>query len=279
MDNNSISQNDKLIPLSLVLIALAILYFPYLQTLVTDWNHDDNYSHGYFIPVIFLYMLFSIKDKILATEIQPLNSGILLIGAGLASLLIAKIGSEFFLQRSSFIIVLLGLILFLLGKKHFKLLSLPVLYLIFMIPLPTIIWNKIAFPLQLFGSFITEKVIRILGIVVLREGNILHLSNTTLEVVAACSGLRSLVTMFAMSSLLAWISQLPTGRKWLLFFAAAPTAIFANVIRLTVTAILASYFGGEVAQGFLHDFSGIFTFGVGFVLLMSFSKIIEKSFQ
>lgn len=278
MRNDTILNNYAL-PISVITLALLLLYFPFLQTLIIDWNNDDNYSHGFFIPIIFLYMLYSIKDKLLEIQIRPLNSGLLLIAAGLVILIIAKIGSEYFLQRFSFIVVLLGMILFLLGKEHFKLLNLPVLYLIFMIPLPTIIWNKIAFPLQLFGSFITEQFIRILGIVVLREGNILHLSNTTLEVVAACSGLRSLVTMFALSGLLVWISQLSTGRKWMLFLAAAPTAILANVIRLTVTAILASHFGGEIAQGFLHDFSGIFTFGVGLILLMSFFKIIEKSAQ
>ncbi len=263
-------------PLFLVGVALLALYFPFLQTLVADWDTNDNYSHGYFIPFIVAYMIYSIRDRLLTKQIQPAHSGIVLIAAGLSMLIVAKIGSEFFLQRFSLIVVLLGIVLFLLGREYSKVLSLPILYLIFMIPLPAIIWNKIAFPLQLFGSYLTEHIIRLLGIPVFREGNILHLSETTLEVVAACSGLRSLVTMFALSSLLVWMSNLSSGRKWLLFFAAAPAAIIANIIRLTFTAILASQYGSGVAQGFLHDFSGIFTFVVGLILLLLVNKIIDR---
>ena len=263
------------IPLLAVFGALIALYFPFLQTLFADWGTNDDYSHGYFIPFISAYMIYSIKDRLKEKTVFPANSGIVLIAAGLALLVVAKIGSEYFTQRFSLIVVLLGLVLFLLGRQHFKLLLLPILYLIFMIPLPAIIWNKISFPMQLFGSYLTEHVIRLLGIPVFREGNILHLTETTLEVVAACSGLRSLVTMFALSGLLIWISDLSSGRKWLLFLAAAPVAIFANIVRLTLTAGLASFYGEKVAQGFLHDFSGLFTFVFGLSLLILTSKFLQ----
>lgn len=256
---------------------LIALYYPFMKSLVADWGTNDNYSHGYFIPFISVYMIYMIRGRLAEQPIQPANSGLLLIAFGLAVLLVAKVGSEFFLQRTSIIVVLLGVVLFLLGKWYFKLVSLPILYLIFMVPLPAIIWNKIAFPLQLFGSYLTEHVVRFLGIPIFREGNVLHLAQTTLEVVEACSGLRSLVTMFALSSLLVWISALPAVRKWLLFFAAAPTAIIANIIRLTTTAILASFYGGDVADGFLHDFSGIFTFMVGLCLLLLTNKLLDRN--
>ena len=180
-----------------------------------------------------------------------------------------------FLQRLSLIVVLLGLVLFLFGREHFKLLKWPILYLVFMIPLPAIIWNKIAFPLQLFGSYLTEHIVRLLGIPIFRQGNVLHLAETTLEIVAACSGLRSLFTMFALSSLLVWMSSLPLSRKWILFFSAAPAAILANIIRLSTTAILASRFGSDVALGFLHDFSGWLTFVVGLCILLAAGKVLE----
>jgi len=264
------------ISLLVVFAALIALYFPFLQTLFADWGTNDDYSHGYFIPFISAYMIYSIKDRLKEIPISPENSGIVLIAAGLTLLVVAKIGSEYFTQRFSLIVVLLGLVLFLLGRQHCKLLLLPILYLIFMIPLPAIIWNKISFPMQLFGSYLTEHVIRLLGIPVFREGNILHLTETTLEVVAACSGLRSLVTMFALSVLLIWMSDLTAGRKWLLFLAAAPAAIIANIIRLTTTAMLASVYGSVVAQGFLHDFSGLFTFFVGLGLLLLANKLLSR---
>ncbi|TKB07429.1 exosortase/archaeosortase family protein [Desulforhopalus sp. IMCC35007] len=269
-------ESDMLIPLLLVGVALLGLYIPFLQSLFADWDTNENYSHGYFVPFIFAYMIYSVKDKLLETKMYPVNIGFILVALGLAILIVGKIGAEFFLQRFSLIIVLLGIVLFLMGREYLKILSIPILYLIFMVPLPAIIWNKIAFPLQLFGSFLTEQIIRFLGIPVFREGNILHLSETTLEVVAACSGLRSLVTMFALSSLLVWMSSLSSARKWFLFFAAAPAAICANIIRLTVTAILASKYGSEVAEGFLHDFSGVFTFVIGLLMLLLVNKIIER---
>ncbi|PHR27521.1 MAG: exosortase [Desulfotalea sp.] len=276
--NDSRWGRGVLAALLFVSVALLVLYIPFLQSLVADWDTNENYSHGYFIPFIFAYMIYSIKDTLVKKQIQPVNSGLIIIVFGLVVLIVGKIGAEFFLQRFSLIIVLLGIVLFLLGWEYLKALSIPILYLIFMIPLPAIIWNKIAFPLQLFGSLLTEHIIRFFGIPVFRQGNILHLSETTLEVVAACSGLRSLVTMFALSSLLIWMSRLSTLGKWLLFFAAAPTAICANIIRLTVTAILASHYGSEVAQGFLHDFSGVFTFIIGLSMLLLVAKTIERKF-
>jgi exosortase len=174
--------------------------------MVAAWATNEDYSHGYFIPFISLYMIWSVRGELANLKIKPSNAGMLVVLGGLGLLLIAKIGSELFLQRISLIIVLLGLVLFLLGRDYFKLLKWPILYLIFMIPLPAIIWNKIAFPLQLFGSYLTEQIVRLLGIPIFRQGNVLHLAETTLEVVAACSGLRSLLTMFALSSLLIWMS-------------------------------------------------------------------------
>ena len=173
-------------PLLIVLAALIILYLPYLQTLVAAWNSNDDYSHGYFIPLISLYMIWSVRDQLARATIKPSNAGLVLVVIGLGLLVIAKIGSELFLQRLSLILVLLGLVLFLFGREYFKLLKWPILYLVFMIPLPAIIWNKIAFPLQLFGSYLTEHIVRLFGIPIFRQGNVLHLAETTLEVVAAC---------------------------------------------------------------------------------------------
>lgn len=261
---------------SLVLVGVFVLYFPFLVKLVGDWGTNDDYSHGYFIPFLSAFFIYSMRRELSQIQVRPNNWGLLLVALGLMQLLVAKIGSEFFLQRTSLIPVILGLILYLLGWEFFKKLFFPIFYLIFMIPLPAIIWNKIAFPMQLFASAITENVVYAIGIPIYREGNILHLAETTLEVVAACSGLRSLMTMFALSGALAYISILSNLKKWLLFFSAAPIAIVANITRLVGTAILASMFGSEVAQGFLHDFSGLVVFLLGLSLLISFNVFLSK---
>lgn len=259
-----------------VLFAAFIgLYYPVLVKLASEWSTNDNYSHGFFIPLISGYMIYTMRAELKDISLQPVNWGLLLLLAGLGQLYIAKVGSEYFLQRTSLILVLLGATLFLMGKSIARKLLLPFVYLIFMVPLPAIIWNKIAFPMQLFSTAITERVIQIIGIPVFREGNVLHLAQTTLEVVDACSGLRSLTTMFALSAALAWVSGYATWKKWTLFFAAAPIAIFANIVRLTGTAVLASFFGAKAAQGFLHEFSGLFTFVFGLALLVLTNKYLQ----
>lgn len=260
-----------------VLLAMFWLYLPFLKTLFADWGGDDDYSHGYFIPLLTGYFIYSLRDELRKLTVKPSNIGLLIILAGLGQLVIAKIGSEYFLQRTSLIIVLCGLVLFSLGWQYFRKLFFPICYLIFMVPIPAIIWNKVAFPMQLFSSYLTEKVISFLGIPVFREGNVIHLVETTLEVVAACSGLRSLVTLFALSGALVFLASLPAMKKVILFFSAAPIAIFANICRLTFTALLATQIGSDAAQGFLHEFSGIVVFLLGLSLLLAVNWLLGRT--
>ncbi len=264
----------SLVMLCLALLALVVLYLPFFTTLVGEWEHNANYSHGYFIPFISLFMVYSLRDRLAKEPISGSWLGLLLLVPGLLLLLAGKIGSEFFVQRFSFLFCLMGIVLLLAGRRMAVVLLAPVAYLFFMIPLPAIIWNKLAFPLQLFGSALTENVIRLLGIPVFREGNVLHLVETSLEVVAACSGLRSLVTMFALAALLAFLSNMCLWKRFLLFFCAAPVAIIANIVRLSGTALLASKYGAVVAQGFLHDFSGMVVFAIGLGLLFAVSALL-----
>ena len=277
MNKNTTFSSQAALSLGLMLFSMGLLYFPVLQKLFQDWGTNDNYSHGYFIPVLSLYIIYTLKDDLKRLPIHGNIVGLILLSAGLGQLIIGKVGAEFFLQRTSLLPVLAGIVLYCLGFSFLKKLFLPIAYLIFMIPLPAIIWNKIAFPMQLFGSSITEKVVAFMGIPIFREGNVLHLANTTLEVIDACSGLRSLTTLFALSAIFAVLSTHTTPKKWLLFLAAAPIAIFANIVRLSATALLASKYGGDIAHGFLHDFSGLLVFAVGISLLVSVSKMLKST--
>ena len=200
----------------IVALGLLALYFPVFQDLVADWNSNDNYSHGFFIPFISVFMVWELRDKLSRINPEPSYLGLLVVLLGLAQLVLGYLGSEFFLKRTSLILVLSGVVIFLFGFHYFRVLVVPILYLLFMIPLPAIIWNKIAFPLQLFSSALAEQVVRLLGFSILRHGNVLYLPTTTLEVVDACSGLRSLMTMFALSTFLAWYVKLSLWKKWIL---------------------------------------------------------------
>jgi len=262
--------------IGITIVALFGLYWPFLARLAQDWHDDPDYSHGYFIPFIVVYMIYSRRRQLAEAIAKPMNSGFLLLLVGLMFLVVGKVGSEFFTQRLSLLVVLLGLTAFLGGRPFLCLLTSPILYLIFMIPLPAIVWNQIAFPMQLFSTMLTEKIIYAMGIPVFREGNILHLADTTLEVVAACSGLRSLLTMFALAAALAFFSDFRPWFKVVLFFSAMPVAILANIIRLTGTAFLANIYGSRVAEGFLHEFSGLVVFFLGLAMLIGIHSLLAR---
>jgi exosortase len=262
--------------LSLLFLAFLALYYPFIQNLVRDWDTNQNYSQGYFIPFVSAFMIWWMREDLAAIEFKPTNWGIALIVLGLLQLFIAKVGSEYFLQRTSMIVVLFGISFYLFGGRFTKAVWLPLAYLIFMIPLPAIVWNRIAFPMQLFASALTEDVVQLIGIPILREGNVLHLAQASLEVVDACSGLRSLVNILGLAVGLGFIMNKEAWKRWALFLAAFPIAVIVNIIRLSGTAMLASRYGSDVAQGFLHDFSGWLVFVAGILLLLLVQSVLSK---
>jgi exosortase A len=267
MNDSKISYFKQYIPLIMVLLCFFVLYHQVIYKMVLDWTMDDNYSHGFLIPLISGYLIWCKKDMLSESSINPSNLGLILLTVSLAFFIITNLGAELFTMRFSMIMVILSSLVFLAGWKFTGALFLPVVYLIFMIPLPAIIWNKMAFPLKLFATKIAVGVINFLSIPVYREGNIIHLANTTLEVVDACSGLRSLTSLLALSAAFALISEHSSIKKFILFLSAIPIAIFVNIVRLSGTAVLARYFGAQVAQGFLHEVSGILVFVFAFVIL------------
>ena len=256
--------------------AFCVLYFPVFQKLISDWNVDPNYSHGFFIPLLSAFMIWMQRGSLARARKTPSNAGLLLLLLGLMQFIVAWVGSEYFLQGTSLILVLLGSVLFLWGWSVTRLCLVPLLYLVFMVPLPAIIWNKIAFPLALFASKVSADAVSTMGLSILREGNILILPNITLQVVDACSGLRSLTTLLALSAFIAFISDHGASKKWILFLTGVPIALVSNIIRLTGTAILARHFGSKVAHGFIHDFSGWVVFVLGLVMLLGVNVVLTK---
>lgn len=260
-----------------VAFILFALYWQVIRLLINDWVINENYSHGFFIPIISLYITYAITKQERSYIIEPDTKGLIIIIFALFLLYISNIASEYFIQRLSIILVLIGTILFIFGKFILKIYIFPILYLIFMIPIPAILWNEIAFPLQIFSSFLSEIIIKLLGISIYREGNILHLPGSSLEVIDACSGIRSLTAMLSLSAAFSWFKMRSLSNKYLIFFCSIPITIAANVARLTVTAVLVNFYGARILDGFVHDFSGVFTFFVGFCLLASVAAVIEKS--
>ncbi len=259
-------------------VLFLILYSPTFSMFLYDWKHDDNYSHGFLVPFIVAYLVWTKKEALQQLTPKPSSWGLVLLGGGLLIYVLGTIGSEWFLKRSSLIIVLGGLILFIYGIKCFKILLFPLVFLIFMVPLPAIIYKALAFKLQLFVSVISAKLISLAGIAVFRSGNIIEVASGPLAVEEACSGMRSIMALLALSALFAYLMYRSRLKQWILVAFALPIAVVTNIIRVTSTGILAHYFGREVAEGVLHESFGWIVFVIAFILLFLLSKLLDRIF-
>ena len=255
---------------------LGLLYHHILLKMGIQWNDDPDYSHGFLVPVLVSYFVWERWDRLKADRLAPSVWGIGLLGLGLLILVIGSVGAELYLQRSSLIIVLAGLVLLMLGPRALKTLLFPIAFIFFMIPLPAIVVNAVAFPLQLFAARTAEFCLFNFGIPVLREGNVIVLAGTTLEVAEACSGIRSLQALLALGTVYAYFSQRAMWKRWVLVLLSIPIAIAANAFRVSGTGVLANYWGSQAAEGFYHTFSGWLIFVVAFLLLLGCGGILTK---
>jgi exosortase A len=260
----------------LIMSGLTFLYGPVILSLADDWIHLPDFSHGFLIPFVSLYVVYEERK-----EWSPLIrtghwSGVVWIIGGLLFLFLGNLATEFFIMRFSLLIVVGGIILFLLGTPLLKKLSFPLGYLIFMIPIPSIFLDRITFPLQLFASKVAAASLDLMGIPALREGNVIQLANTNLEVAEACSGIRSLIALMALAVAFAYFSQRSTFKRVLLVLSTVPIAVIANALRVSGTGILAHYYGDSMAQGFFHSFSGWLLFVIAFICLIGVSALLAQ---
>jgi exosortase len=284
-----------------IVLAILFTYAAVLVKLSRDWWVDENYSHGLLIPFIIGYLLWLQRDKF-ATE--PARPSVLLGGLAVAFSLFALwtgvAGAELYTQRMSLVLLIAGTVVYFWGLNFLKLILVPLGLLILAIPIPAIIFNKIAFPLQLFASRCAVWSMSVLGIPVLRQGNVIELKplnsfdTKKLEVVEACSGIRSLMTLMTLAVVFAYFthprsddSNGPRGRfgflgsygfwrSTILILSAVPIAILTNASRVSGTGILSHYYGTGVADGFFHTFSGWAIYIVAFLLLFAVGWILDR---
>lgn len=266
----------QIVPISVFLVAFALLYAGAIQGMVLDWYHDENYSHGFLIPLVSGYLVWQRLDELREVELRPTALGLLVALGGIALFLFGMLAGESFTMRFSMLVVLAGAILFGYGAGLMKAVAFPFAYLLYMIPLPYILYDSIAFPLKLMVSKYSVAFLKLIGIPVMREGNVINLVSTTLEVADACSGIRSIVSLLALATALAYFSQRGWLKRTILIFSALPIAIFANGVRVIGTGILATRYGAAAAQGFFHEFAGLVIFGVAMALLLLTSYFLGK---
>jgi exosortase len=262
----------------MLLVSFAVLYRNVILKLVNDWSIDENYSHGFLVAPIALYFVWERRQQILSIPVQPSLFGLAAVLVSMGLLVAGVLGAEIFTTEISMLGVIAGSVLFLGGWGHLRTLFFPIAFLLLMVPLPAIIFNQITFPLQLLASRFGESVLVMSQIPVLREGNIIHLANTSLEVAEACSGIRSLITLLTLGIVYGYFMD---SRGWVrtaLAVTTIPVAIIANGLRVAGTGVAAYHYGPEVADGFFHTFSGWLVFVSAFLMLFIMHRVLLWKF-
>jgi exosortase len=265
----------SLLGLLTLLVLLAWVYAPILPALVSEWWNDSNYSHGFLVPLFSGFLVWRQREawQTLPGRGSWWGLGLLLFGLGL--LVLGQVGAEHFLSRSSLIAVIAGLVWLHLGGSALRSVGVPLGFLFFMIPLPAIVFYAMAFPLQGLAAQNAAFALDRLGVPVLLEGNVIHLSDLSLGVTEACSGIRSLMSLVTLA--LAW-GYLTLAAPWalILFVASAvPITIVANAARVVMTGLIGQWFGRVYAEGFFHTLSGWLIFVFAFLGFLVVHRVIR----
>jgi len=263
MDCDSFNRKN-VAALLLASACFLIFYQAILVDLVRDWIKDDNYSHGFLIVPLALFFVWERRQRFVQAPPNPSLWGVVFFLLGIVA---TVLNMHPFVNRMAMLLCLAGGLLFIFGWRRLKVMTFPIAFLLLMIPLPAVIFNPVTFPLQLLSSRFGEWALTACRIPVLREGNIIQLANTSLEVAEACSGIRSLISLLTLAIVYGYFVE---SRIWIriaLALAAVPVAIAANACRVAGTGLAAHYYGAEAAEGFFHAFSGWLVFVVAFAML------------
>jgi exosortase len=258
------------------IVALLVgLYARVIPVWLEDLWNDPNYSHVYIVPIISGLVIWQRRQLLTALPIQGNWSGLPIILAGVTALILGDIGAETFLMRTSLIVVVAGLILFHLGPAMLRALAFPLGFFLFMVPMPAVFFYAMTARLQNIAAETGAWGLDLVGVPVLLDGNVIHLSRVTLGVTEACSGIRSLITLVALG--VAW-AYLMLPRLWMqivLVASVLPITIFSNAGRIVMTGLVGRWFGVEYAEGFFHFFSGWLVFVLAILCLLAVHGVLR----
>lgn len=257
-------------------LLLVCLYAPILRDLVRDWWSNADHGHGFLVPIFAACVLWGQRDRLSATPVQPGNFGLIVMLGAIGLLLAGSLGAELFTSRFSLVVLLGGMVLFLSGWKMLRAIWFPLAFLVLMIPIPAIIYNQITFPLQLMASRFAASWLQLIQVPVLREGNLLILPNYTLEVVDACSGIRSLMALLTLAIVYGYFAEPRRWVRWTLIAVVVPIAIVSNSIRIVGSGVLTYWFGPRTAEGFFHEFSGWVIFVAALLLTLLVHAVLRQ---
>jgi len=249
---------------------LIAVYFRIAIKLFVDWYNIPDYSHGFLVPLFAAFLVWDKRKALSAIPVKQSWSGVALILFSIVVLILGVYGVELFTSRISFVFMLAGLVWTFFGRAMLRELRFPLLVLLLAIPFPAIVFNQITFPLQLMASRLASEILPHLGVPVLQEGNVIELPVMKLEVAEACSGIRSLMSLFTLAVFYGYFLEKTTLRRWMLALASIPIAVAANVARIVGTGLCVQYWDPQKALGFFHEFSGwvMFVISLGCLYLI-----------
>lgn len=265
-----------MIKIAVIAVLVAIIFWPIFGWLKERFTEADTYySHGFLVPFVCLFLIYRNREELLRTPSSSDTRGIFIILAGLLMHLLAFRWGINFICGFAFIIVLFGLFLVLWGKEVTKKNIFPLLFLVFLVPLPKVLIIEISFKLKILVAHIAANIVNFFGIPALRMGSTIQLPNTALTVGDPCSGLRSLISLLSLGALYAYISSLTKTGKFVLFLSSIPIAIIANIVRIVLLLLVAYVYGSEVATGKFHDISGFIVFIIALLGLMLVGRLLS----
>jgi exosortase len=262
-------------PYLAVAALLVAIYYRVTIKLVHDWYTIPDYSHGFLVPFFAVFLIWDKRKYLSTVPVRQTWSGIALVIFSIVVLILGVYGVELFTSRISFVLMLTGLIWTFFGLAMVRALRFPLLVLILAIPFPAILFNQITFPLQLLASRIASDILPLLGVPTLHEGNVIELPVMKLEVAEACSGIRSLMSLFTLAVFYGYFLERTTRRRIILALASIPIAVTANVARIVGTGLCVQYWDPDKALGFFHEFSG----WVMFVISLACLYIVHRAMR
>jgi len=262
--------------LIVVLTLVCILYGRVLESMAQQWFSDPNYGHGFLVPLFAAYILWRERHLRSEVRIHTSNWGLVMMVLAIALLILGMLGAEHFTARVSLLILISGIIVFLVGWHALRSVAFPLGYLVFMIPLPAIIYYQLTFPLQLLASRLGADGLVALGVPTVREGNLLILPNCTLEVVEACSGVRSLLSLLAAVVGYVYLVEPSIWKRCVLVALTIPIVIVSNGLRLVATGLLSYSFGPGADSGLAHTGLGLAFFALAFLSVILVHSLLRR---
>ena len=260
-------------------VLIGLLYHGILANLASQWWNDPDFSHGFFIPMFSGLVIWLMRRQLLSLNPAPSWSGLLIVAGALITLVVGVLGAELFLSRSSLILLLAGIVVLFFGWRVFGVTLFPWAVLFLMIPIPAILYNQLTFPLQFLASKFATGLLSLAGVPVLREGNVIRLPAMSLEVVEACSGIRSLISLTSLAVVFAYFLEVRIWKRVALVIAAIPIAVAANGLRIMGTGLLVQYWDPDKAEGFFHEFSGWVIFLFSLVMLYAAHRLMNPRWR